>query len=139
MTNSMAMPKPKYRINQDRLDKMMAFIRGHWQEYHFSPGTREIAAHLSISTSVVAYYRTHLEKTGFLETHPAGMSRAYVPVEIFKDRPVFPGDDSAIVWDKANGEDETRTTIARKEETPVLNIAFLEGAEYKFAKRAQKE
>lgn len=90
--------KPDDKRNQNvvaRLETVKQVIREYWTEHHCSPGIRDIADTLNMSTSVVKFYLRKLEDSEWLEPRhePLGQGAAHarqiIPSEIFRDRPVF--------------------------------------------------
>lgn len=73
-----------------RLELVKSYIQEYWEKHHFSPGNNELADHFGVSTSVAAHWLERLEKDEWIEPREPKIARNIVPVEIFKDRPVFP-------------------------------------------------
>lgn len=74
----------------DRLEQVKKYIMDFWETHHYSPSTNEIADYFETSTSVVKYWMNRFEKDGWIEPRASSTVRNIVPVEIFRDRPVFP-------------------------------------------------
>lgn len=79
-------PDPTYEA---RLEPVKEFIRQHWIREHYAPSLRDVALEFNISFSVARYQLQALERFGWLEPRKKGAAHNIVPVEIFKDRPVF--------------------------------------------------
>lgn len=86
-------PNPEYL---ERLEVVKGFIVEYWERHHYSPSTNEMADYFQASTSVVSYWLDRLERDGWIEMREAGVARNIVPVEIFKERPVFPEKEAKI-------------------------------------------
>lgn len=82
-------PRPLNPEYATRLEPLKQYIRNYWAAKHFAPSLGDVAKHFKISNSVANYQLRALEKFGWLEPRQPREAHNIVPVEIFKDRPVF--------------------------------------------------